>query len=286
MTTRTAPCDWPIAGDCDALDALDNVGAEGEGEGGTLLRDLVVEAATSYLWRWTGKRFGLCEVELRPCRSDCGDSTTYRGYAGRPDKTIPTIGDRSPFVPALLGGVWRNLSCFACGESCSCEQTPTIVLPGPVEDIVEVVIDGDVLDPSAYRVDNRTRLVRDDGEGWPTCQNLALPAGEEGTWSVRYRWGVPVPSGGQIAAGVLACEMAKALDGDKSCELPRRITNQITREGITVTILDQFEQLEAGRTGLWLVDSWVTSMRSPEMRAGVYSPDRRRSGARTTYRGV
>ena len=285
MTTRTAPCDWPLATYCDALDDLDD-GAGGEGEGGSL-RDAVIDAATAYLWRWTGKRFGLCDVVLRPCRSDCDwQATTYRGYAGRPDRTIPTLGDPAPFVPALIGGVWRNLSCWSCGEACSCERTPTLVLPGPVEDVVEIVIDGEVVPASAYRVDNRNRLVRDDGAAWPTCQDLSLPAGEVGTWTVTYRWGVPVPAGGEVAAAVLACEMAKALNRDRTCQLPERITNQVTREGITVTILDQFEQLEAGRTGLWLVDSWVTSIRSPDMRSGVYSPDRRRTGARTTYRGV
>lgn len=281
----TGPCEWPlVGGDCDPLDALDP--DQGEGDPETPVRDAVVAAAVEYLWRWTGKRFGLCEVEVRPCRSDCTPTTTYRGWAGRPDRTVPTVGDPAPFVPALVGGVWRNLSCGGCGDVCSCEATPTLTLPGPVASVVEVVIDGDPVDPEAYRVDDRRRLVRDDGGGWPTCQDLSKPAGEPGTWSVRYLLGTPVPTGGRVAAAVLACEMAKALAADRTCALPERITNQVSREGVTVTILDQFEGLEAGRTGLWLVDSWVASVRQPEQHSAVYTPGRRTAGVRTTYRGA
>lgn len=265
------PCEWDLAG-ADGCDAIVECGYPQQ----------VKAAAVDYLWRWTGKRFGLCDVTVRPCRRDCDGSTTYRGAAGRPDRTVPTVGDPSPFVPALIRGAWRNVSCFGCGDACSCETTSALVLPAPVADVVEVAIDGEVIDSSAYRVDGRARLVRQDGGSWPTCQDLSLPDGEPGTWSVRYRHGTPVPEGGQVAAAVLACEMAKALMADKTCGLPQRITNQVTREGITVTILDQFEGLEAGRTGLWLVDSWVMSIRQPNIRSGVFAPGLRRTVSRTS----
>ena len=161
----------------------------------------------------------------------------------------------------------------------------SVALPGPVDSIVAITIDGETVDPAAYRVDDRTALVRTDGHDWPVCQDLAAPAGDDGTWSVRYRWGVPVPSGGQLAAGTLACEMAKAACRDSSCGLPERITNQVTREGITVTILDAFEGLEAGRTGLWLVDSWVTSIRGTPARSTVHVPGGDRGPRVTTYGG-
>ena len=303
MSMATAPCDWPLAGECDALVALEDTvleyaepdegeGEDGEGEGSDpvplrTMRDEIEEAATAYLWNWTGKAYGLCEVEVRPCRADCDatDWTTYRGWAGRPDPLLPSHGDGWAFAPALVGGSWRNVTCFGCGDRCSCTELEAVVLPGPVDSIVTVTIDGETLDPAAYRVDDRKTLVRTDGEAWPACQDLAADIGEEGTWSVRYRWGVPVPSGGQIAAGVLACEMAKAWNRDQSCGLPERITNQVTREGITVTILDQFEGLEAGRTGLWLVDSWVASIRQPHARSTVHVPGGRRRGSVTTYGG-
>lgn len=306
MSIRTAPCVWPLVGceDCTSLTELEQIvleyadldepedEGEGEGEGPDpaplrTMRDVIEEAATAYLWNWTGKAYGLCEVEVRPCRRDCHatDWTTYRGWAGRPDPLLPSHGDAWPFAPALIGGAWRNMTCLGCGELCSCSHVESISLPGPVDSIVDVVIDGETLDPSAYRVDDRQTLVRLDGGSWPTCQDLGAPLGDEGTWAVRYRWGVPVPSGGQLAAGTLACEMAKAACRDKSCGLPERITNQVTREGITVTILDAFEGLEAGRTGLWLVDSWVASLRQPPARSRVYAPGRKPRGTVTTYGG-
>jgi hypothetical protein len=303
VSIATAPCDWPLVGceDCSALAQLETIvleyaepdEGEGESEGSEPLplrtmRDVVEEAATAYLWNWTGKAFGLCEVEVRPCRRDCEWSGwgTYRGWAGRPDPLLPSHGDAWPFAPALVGGSWRNVTCLGCGELCSCSTVEAITLPGPVDSIVEVVIDGETLDPSAYRVDDYRHLVRIDGEAWPTCQDLDAPLGDEGTWAVRYRWGAPVPSGGQLAAGNLACEMAKAACRDSSCGLPERITNQVTREGISVTILDAFEGLEAGRTGLWLVDSWVASIRKPAARSTVHVPGGRTRRVRTsTYWG-
>jgi hypothetical protein len=290
-----APCDWPLVGcdDCGELDRLRDVvvipdagEGEGEGDGGTTAYDVVVAAATEYLWRWTGRAFGLCEVEVRPCRQDClGAPTTYDGWAGRPDPYLPSHGARAPFTPALVAGAWRNIVCGGCGDLCGCGETSALRLPAPVDSIVAVTIDGETLDPAAYRVDNRSTLIRQDGGRWPTCQNLALPAGEVGTWSVRYRWGAPVPAGGQVAAGKLACEMAKAYCGSSDCELPERIQT-VTREGVTVGFLDPFEGLEAGKTGLWLVDSWVASIRTAPARSTVRSPDtRRRRPAVTTYWG-
>jgi len=268
----SAPCDWPLSNiaDCPEL----------AGSGDPVA---VKTAAVTYLWNWTNKVFGLCPVTVRPCREDCAQGpTTYEGWAGRPDRFLPSVGDAWPFAPALVGGRWFNITCTSCGELCSCNRVSAIDLPGPIDSVVEVVVDGEVVPASAYRVDNRRSLIRNDGGSWPRCQDLSKPAGAEGTWSVEYRWGVPVPAGGQIAAAVLACEMAKALGGDKSCGLPERITQSVSREGVTVAIFDAFDGLEAGKTGLWLVDSWVASVTRPHARSSVHLPRSRRPSV-TTY---
>ena len=278
MTVRTRPCDWPTIG-CDDCTAL----AELDGEGESALYDVIVGTAVEYLWNWTGRVYGLCEVTLRPCRKDCLDYTTYRGHGGI-DRYLPrtSVG---PWQPALIDGTWRNIWCGLCGETCSCSKVEQLKLPGPVDSIDEVRIDGEVVDPSAYRVDNHNLLVRDDGGEWPRCQDLAKPAGEEGTWTVTYQIGVAVPEGGQVAAGKLACEMAKAFCGDKSCKLPVRVSN-ISREGITIgAILDSFDDLERGRTGIWLVDSWVASMNAPKRQSTIHYPGKAKART-TTYRGA
>lgn len=263
---RTAPCDWPLVEDlaCSALDDLDDYG----------LRDAIVETATSLLWNWTGRVFGLCPIVVRPCRRDCVPST-YEGWSGIPSSQYAN----GAFLPVLIAGEWFNVRCGRKCERCDCSATQQIELPGPIDTITSVVVDGVTLDPSAYRVDNRTWLVRTDGERWPTCQDLDAPPGAENTWSVAYEWGTPVPKGGQLAARILACEMAKSALG-RDCELPQRVQS-VSREGVSVAILDTFEGLEAGRTGIWLVDSWVTSVTRSPRRARVLSPDTRVARVRT-----
>lgn len=260
MTVREVPCEWRIVGsdDCDAL-ADSGIGQDAKA------------AAVAYLWNWTGRRYGLCPVTIRPARVDCPEST----YAG---------GRVTGWTPVLVGGVWRNVTCGTCVGSCGCDDDVTAIrLPGPVDSVETVTIDGDVLDQAAYRVDNHGILVRQDGGRWPRCQDLTEPAGETGTWTVAYTWGVPVPVGGQIAGGLLACEMAKALVGDGDCQLPERVQT-ITREGVTVGFLDAFDGLDAGRTGIWAVDAWVASVMDRPTPSRVFSPDRRPT-ARTTYQG-
>lgn len=262
---RTAPSSWPLVEDldCSALDELDDP-----------LRDALIETATSLLWNWTGRVFGLEEVTVRPCRRDCG-SSTYQGIAGIPSN----LGPNMPFLPVLINGEFFNLSCGRSGWS-NAKRLREIGLAGPVDSILEVIVDGEILDPSAYQLDNRRWLMRTDGETWPVCQDLEIPAlGNDGTFEVKYLWGTPVPKGGQIAATILACEMSKAALG-RDCELPQRVQS-VTREGISVAILDSFEGLEAGRTGIWLVDSWVTSVTKAPRRSMVLSPDSRPARVRT-----
>lgn len=278
MSIATAPCDWPIFG-C----GMDDYG---EGDGTDLdcraleslspeIRDAIEETAVAHLWNWTGRRFGLCEVAVRPCRRDCDSPSTY----GVPSISGYAVG-AVPWLPALIAGSWYNLTCGRCGDLCNCSAVEEIGLPGPVDSVVEVVIDGAVLDPSAYRVDDRRLLVRQDGGRWPTCNALSEPVTEEGTWQVTYLRGSAVPRGGQLSAGLLACEMAKAVCGDSSCKLPQRVQS-ITREGVTTVLLDGFEGLDRGQTGIWFVDSWVTSITRTPRRAKVYSPDVQRPRATT-----
>lgn len=263
---RQGPCSWPLLGDCPDLDEV-----AGQDYGGEEIADALVTWATSFLWRWTGRVYGVCPVVIRPRRVDCPRSTF--------------AGDVSGWGPVLVGGVWRNLSCGACAGDCGCgDEATTVRLPGPVAAVTAVTVDGSTLDSSAYGVDDYGTLVRHDGGVWPGCQDLTLPAGEVGTWTVAYDWGIPVPVDGQLAAGRLACELAKAYVGADGCKLPERVQT-ITREGVTVGFLDPFDGLNDGRTGLWDVDAWVASVTRPPARSQVYSPDRR-VHARSTQDGL
>jgi len=59
-----------------------------------------------------------------------------------------------------------------------------------------------------------------------------------------------------------------------NCQLPRRMAS-LTRQGVTVTMLDPQTFFADGRTGLYLMDLAIRSL-NPKMLArpsGVYSPD-------------
>lgn len=48
-----------------------------------------------------------------------------------------------------------------------------------------------------------------------------------------------------------------AIEGDSACQLPKRVTS-ISRQGISMTIIDPAEYLDKGRTGLPQVDSLIS----------------------------
>lgn len=261
------PCEWPISYSSCSQDDEGNPSCMKDLPADE--RQLYEDMATGWLWNWTGGTFGECEVSLRPSRSLCRQPSTWEGA----------------LLPVEVGGRWFDMSCGRCMVSdCSCSRLTSLKIPGPVTDVLSIYIDGEQVDPAAYRIDNYNLLVRQDGGSWPTCQDLHLESGEPGTWEITYTRGHPVPAGGRVAAGVLACEFAKAACKDSSCRLPERMKN-ITRQGVTVTLFDDFKDLEQGKTGIFLIDTWVASVMKAPRPSTVRSPDFRPSSSRrTTWR--
>lgn len=266
-------CEWPVsyAGCDDTTDTLMSLPVSG--------REAFEDMAIEYLWRWTKKRFGVCMTTIRPCRQQCWDGISTYGRS----PTAP----QGPWTPALLNGAWYNLGCGSgtCGAVCGCTEGSTLHFEKPIVDVVDVTLDGVTLSPSAYRVDSGTMLVRQDGGRWPYCQDMSVPLGGKGTWSVTVRTGTVVPGGGQIAAGKLARELAKASCGSSKCELPQR-WQTITRQGVTISAaIDLFQGLDEGKTGIWLIDAWVASVNKPDIGVSIAVPGYRRTGRTTTYGG-
>lgn len=227
-------CAWPmVMQDCVAWDDADPE-----------VQEWAQSIATDLMWALSGRQFGVCTTLVRPlsCR------------------------------PILV----TDVGLFAVGAPLAESPCPPLCqavrLPGPVLSVSEIIMDG-VVQPDTLWYLSGDDLLRRDGDPWPLLQDLSLPTTEVGTWSVEYLRGIPVPVGGQTAAGTYACQLVRQITTGK-CDLPERVT-QIARQGVTMTMLDPMDFLNAGRTGLPSVDGWLASVNPNRMQepSRVYSPD-------------
>jgi hypothetical protein len=203
----------------------------------------------------SGGMVGNCPVLVRPCLSAPCNACASAG-----PRLIRT-GDCET--------CWVN---SACGQSgCSCSPLAEIVLPGPVAEVWQIKVDGVALPVDSYRIDNGNRLVRTDGQGWPSCQHMGKGVDDEGTLAVWYVPGIVPDAAGLWAAGVLTCEFTKACSGGK-CRLPSAVTS-ISRQGVSMEL--STGMFPDGMTGIREVDAYLTSINPSAMRVRpmVWSPD-------------
>lgn len=194
---------WEIDESC--MDLPDDVPAD------VLARWQMV--ASELLWAASGRRYGPCEVTVRPCVRRCegGPTGPYRDAAG-----------------------WHNSFC-GCRDDCGCTTLSEVTLEGPVAGIVQVTIDGDELMPEHYRLDligDSYRLVRLDGT-WPTCQDLLADCEEVGSFCVTYEQGLVLSDLAIAAVSELTAELVKACTPKCQCKLPANVTS-VVRRGVTV----------------------------------------------------
>lgn len=233
-----------------------------------------VAMATEVLWQAAGQRFGLCAVTIRPCRNDCaagwtgfsdwwpGAGGTVGGYGGGPR-------------PWWFNGTWYNVCSVGCGDTCSCTVLDEALLPAPTRSVLQVRMDGEIMDPTTYRVDENRKLVRLDGGLWSLCQDMAADDSQPGTWSVTITVGEDVPLLAQRALGQLAMEFTKDCLGE-DCALPWEVSS-ISRQGVSV-VFNGSEDVRniIGQMGLRFVDLFVATYNPHRLdsRAKVYDVDR------------
>lgn len=216
-------------------------------------------AATEVLYQLSGQRFGVCEFTFRPCRHDCyGNSWPFDGG------NWWQWGGLYP-RPVLFDGAWFNLTCGSCGGTCSCGPLEEAWLPGPINTVISVKLDGQSMPASAYRVDDFRKLVRVDGGRWPICQDLSANDDQPDTWSVTLTIGEAVPTIGQYAVGELACEIMAACLG-QTCALPRNAAS-VTRQGVTIDFPTFSELLTNGLLGLRWTDMFIAAYNPNRLRA-------------------
>lgn len=231
--------------------------------------------ATELLNNWTGRAYGLCPFLVRPFKdsNDCPPDSP--GEADFTRNTLGASGRGGGWQPALIGGHWYNLTCQGCPGPAGADptlQAQGVKLPGPVHEVRSVWVNGRQLERGQYILLGEV-LYPAPGYKFPEHQDLTADyLTEEDTFAIDFVRGTPPPVGGEVAAGVLALEIMRSLCKDSSCKLPERVQT-ITRQGVTMGFVDDFSGLEEGRTGLWLVDSWVASIKAPRRPSAVHSPD-------------
>ncbi|MER6975689.1 hypothetical protein [Streptomyces carpinensis] len=227
--------------------------------------------ASQILWALSGRRIGPCPVVVRPCKRACLESSPVSFQAG--------IGT-GPWIPYIgSDGLWRNASVCGCKSDCSCGELCEVWLETPVYDVTEVNIDGQVLPATAYRVDAPGRLVRTDGECWPDCQDMSAAPGQPNTFSVTYRWGLPVDEAAVAAVSELTCHLMKGCgSGSCGCKATQRGATRFIRQGVEMDFGDPTLIYKEGRTGLPLVDLWLSVVNPYRLTSPsrVYSPDFKR----------
>lgn len=223
-----AGCLWPVDPACfsDEWEATDDAVKN---------RSLALASAT--LHRLTGQRVTACPITVRPSVNGSCFVPFHDGYG------------YGPFVPGLnRSGNWVN-NCGTCYD-----PTTSVRLPRPVGRVVEVKVNGSVVDPSMYRLfeGNRLAYIGVVG-GWPVAQDVALADTEVGTFAVTYINGYLPDSLAAYAAGLLANEFAKACTG-KKCKLPTGVTS-IVRQGVAMEITTG--SFPEGVTGIREVDAFI-----------------------------
>jgi hypothetical protein len=226
----TACDDWPIRYPCDVAEV------------DPALLTLVRESAQSILWSLSGRRYGTCtttESFRTPCDDPC-----YQPY----------YSEFGPGVEYQLGVRYRDPCCRL--------QLASL----PVRAIVEVTVQGEILDPSEYALE-RDVLWR-NGACWP-CDSAC----DEPPVVVEYIYGIDPPPLAELAMGELACELLAGLQG-ADCRLPSNAV-AITRQGVTVDLGDVRTLFEMGRIGLPICDAFLRSVNPNHLasRSVVYSPD-------------
>lgn len=256
------PGDNPTISVCAAWATLEDACAPCTADTDGLLK--WVGVASDLLYELSGQRFpGVCEDVARPCAQPCGGDGPR--FYGNP-------------VDLWSNGSVSMLGSCGCGhhQTCGCNTLSSLTLTGwPLLEVSEVTIDGDTVDPAAYEINDWSRLVRTDGDAWPACSD---------DFAVTFLYGAAPPSAGVQAAAELGCQLALACAGSSDCRLPQRVQS-ITRQGVSMVLLDPFTFFDEGRTGLYLTDLFLAAYgptakkRWPAIIANV---DQRRAVRRVT----
>lgn len=213
--------------------------------------------ASWWLFRASGRRWpGVCEDTVNPCL----------GVNCWPNGRMYVDGWGYPSIPYHTRAGWMNAW---CGDCCYLD---CLFLPGPIVSITEVIVDGEVLDPSAYMVKGWAQLCRVDGLRWPVGTNPA-----DGDFQITWERGRQNPPETVPLAALLACARLPVLFcGGADCDdNPIGGVEQISADGTTVNLASLQPTGETPTiSGIAIIDEWVRSVNpyGRQRRASVADP--------------
>lgn len=184
---------------------------------------------------------------------------------------LDQIGLHHPTLPGPSGypAVYPELDHGAiinrfggCCSSCGCAHLLRL-RGGPVLSVGYVAVGERVIDPADYAIYDYSYIAA-PSRCWNSCDDV----------TVTYTYGTVPPALGRIAAKALADQYILAMDQSDECMLPQRVT-QISRQGMSWTLLDPQDFLDKGRTGIYQVDLFLTTVNpdGARLRSRVFSPD-------------
>jgi hypothetical protein len=236
-----------------------------------LLAQDAVDATSFVLFHLSGRKYsGEHTVTETYCQTglDQLGRGSYYGPYGRPPLPGPSGYPDLLAYPQLYRGVITNQVGGMCG-TCGCTHLLRL-RAGPVISVESVRVRGRELDSSAYAVYDYS-FIASPYQCWATCDDV----------EVTYTYGTAPPALGRMAAKAMADQFVLAMQGDEECTLPQRVTS-ISRQGMSMTLLDPQDFLDKGRTGIYQVDLFLTTINpdGARLRSRVFSPDIPRARAR------
>jgi len=228
-----------------------------------------------------------CEPWVTPDRLCCPDAISVDCVTGEPDPALYAWTDEE-LIQAATDVLFRatcrlypghcQVTVRPCGDcecgrhKCRCGRYffATLQESYPVISVDEVLVDGVVVPPADYRVDDFQRLVSLNGRCWPACNDLNVDATQPNTFQVTYTAGRRPPMILQMAAAELACQLKRACNGF-DCHLPSNVT-QVNRQGVSFNIDALEAHVTAASTGISAIDAAVRQYNCARAHSRVWHP--------------
>lgn len=187
----------------------------------------------------------------------------------------PFIPDRAPWTYAIDPQAWTTpLTVMSLGPDDTDWHSgfSTVPLRGPNTDVVQVIVDGVILNPSEYGLLDNSKLFRKVGT-WPSTNDMAKTLSKVGTWAIVYRFGASPDYITKQATLELAAELGFPERGRQS-HLPPGVTST-SIQGVSLSLRDRADALREADEQLPAVLRFLgvycpTGIRAP---SGVWSPE-------------